>query len=139
MTKKSTREAFAERIRQALNEAGYGRAQLKELGQLFEVTPQAVRKWLSGDSVPSHTRAVKIAQILGVRRAWLMDGELPVRLAEISVREESNIEYSKIDETMLSISGNEYRLIQRFRSLPNDLQNAVETIVEEVSRSTKPS
>ena len=131
-----TRRAFAGRLRQALNEAGYGKAQLKELSLLFNVTPQAVRKWLSGEALPSSSRVGGVARDLGVRRSWLMDGELPMRLTKISIGE-SGKTYLKTDESMISISGKEYRLLENFRRLPRGLQDAVETIVEEAGQVTK--
>lgn len=133
---KTARGAFAARLRQALDEAGYGKAQLKEIAGLFEVTPQAVRKWLSGESLPSSTRAGAVAALLGVRRAWLMDGEPPVRLTRISVGEQGNI-YSRGEEALLSISGSEYRLLQNFRRLPRPVQQAMEVLLKELAAGNR--
>ncbi|MEX0619888.1 MAG: helix-turn-helix domain-containing protein [Pseudohongiellaceae bacterium] len=136
MPNSSTRNAFAARFRQALGEAGYNKAQLKELARIFEVTPQAVRKWLSGESLPSSSRIGEVSNILGVRRSWLMDGELPIRLTRVNIGETGQV-YSKVDEAIFSISGTEYRLLQNFRCLPRNLQDAIETIVDEVIEAAK--
>ncbi len=131
-----TRDAFAARLRQALDEAGYSEAQLKELAQIFEVTPQAIRKWLGGDSLPSSTRIAEVASVLGVRRSWLLDGELPARPTRTMVEESGKV-YSKQEESIFSISGAEYRLLQNYRELPRHLKDAIETIIEEVTDSVK--
>ncbi|MCG8412799.1 MAG: helix-turn-helix domain-containing protein [Pseudomonadales bacterium] len=130
------RDAFAARLRQALDEAGYSGAQLKELAQIFEVTPQAVRKWLGGESLPSSTRIAEVASILGVRRSWLLDGELPARRTTTAVEETGKV-YSKQEESIFSISGTEYRLLQNYRELPRHLKDAIETIINEVTESVK--
>lgn len=113
---------FAERFRQALDEAGFGDHQLKELGRLFKVSPQAVRKWLDGEAMPVSRRAPEIARVLGVRRAWLLDNELPMRPLKADMAEARG-SYSAAKEA-LSISMEEFRLLSAYRALPRALQQS---------------
>lgn len=39
------------------------------------VTTHAVRKWLAGDSIPTHERLVILANWLGVHASWLLYGD----------------------------------------------------------------
>jgi hypothetical protein len=119
---------FAARLKLALDEAGVGKCQLKELGAMFKVTPQAFRKWLDGEAMPVSKRAPEVARLLGVRRAWLLDGELPMRPVSAEMAE-SGKDYSTRDE-LLSISGEEFKLLRNYRKLPRNLQTLVGAIVE---------
>ena len=74
---RNVREEFAERFKLALDEAGL--RDMKDLATALGVTAQAVRKWREGDSIPTAEHAPLLAEKLGVRRAWLLDGELPMR------------------------------------------------------------
>ena len=123
---KTVREGFAERLKLALEEAGYGESQLKVLGALFGVTPQAVRKWLAGEAMPTAEHAPLLAETLGVRRAWLLDAELPMRprladMAELGQNYEAEA---------LSLSKEELRLLLAYRSLPHRLRALVEQLAE---------
>ncbi|MCU7933945.1 MAG: hypothetical protein KZQ99_03575 [Candidatus Thiodiazotropha sp. (ex Dulcina madagascariensis)] len=81
---------------------------------LFGVSGQAVRKWAEGQSLPTASRMPHVATVLGVRRAWLQDGELPMRPTIGRNRNESRTELS-VEE--FSISGEEVSLLHLFRSL----------------------
>ena len=116
-----------------MNEAGYKKSQLKELGSLFEVSSQAVRKWLNGDALPSSSRAPQIAMKLGVRRAWLLDGEPPIRSIELKVNESNAAYTNKPDPEALTISDREYRLLCNYRSLPIELQKTIDTLLREIN------
>lgn len=129
----STRKEFSRRFRQALNEAGYKKSQLKELGSLFEVSSQAVRKWLNGDALPSSSRAPQIAMKLGVRRAWLLDGEPPIRSIGLKVNESNAAYTNNPDPEALTISDREYRLLCNYRSLPIELQKTIDTLLREIN------
>lgn len=131
---KSVREGFAERFRLALDEAGYGDTQLKELGAVFGVTPQAVSKWLAGEAMPVSERAPRVASILGVRRAWLLDNELPMRPHQGNMAEKAR-DYAAAGD--LSLSASEFRLLNNYRRLPRALQNSLETLVEGMHRELK--
>ncbi|MDO9317373.1 MAG: helix-turn-helix domain-containing protein [Gammaproteobacteria bacterium] len=129
----SVRAGFAVRFRQALADAGYGESQLKALGNLFGVSSQAVRKWLQGEATPTSARAAQIAEKLGVRRAWLIDGEEPIRSLTVDVVEPSKMRGAK-DAAAISISAKEFRLLTHYRSLPVGLQVSLEAVLEGMSK-----
>jgi len=122
--KNKARQAFAERFCTALDESGYSTNQLQELQELFSVSSQAVRKWISGQSLPTSARIPKIAELLGVRRAWLQDGELPMRPMMRKVSENGA---SYLDEE--TISAEEMELIVNFRSLNLKQRNAIKQTI----------
>lgn len=77
-SKDRTRQEFSERFRHALEYRGHSPSQVKRLAALFGVSVSAVRKWLDGLAIPTSARMPSIASKLGVRRAWLQDGEEPM-------------------------------------------------------------
>jgi transcriptional regulator with XRE-family HTH domain len=123
----NVREGFAERFRLALDEAGYSIRHKKALGLLFSVTPQAVSKWLAGEAMPSAVRARAIAEALGVRRAWLIDNELPMR-SHVADMEETGHGYAAHES--ISMSSEEFRVLTGFRKLSKPSRNLVEQLVE---------
>ncbi len=123
---KTVREGFAERLQQALEEAGLGESQLKELGLLFGVTPQAVRKWLTGEAMPTAEHAPLVAEKLCVRRAWLLDAELPMR-PRLGDMAEFGQDYA-VDA--FNLSKEEFRLLLAYRSLPRRLRKLLEQLAE---------
>ena len=72
------RQAFAARFRHALTKLGHSTSDQKEMRRLFGVSAQAVRKWAEGQALPTAARIPQVASVLGVRRAWLQDGEEPM-------------------------------------------------------------
>ncbi|MEY4641377.1 MAG: hypothetical protein RLZZ227_1371 [Pseudomonadota bacterium] len=130
---RNVREGFAERFRLALNEAGHRESPGKELAALFGVTAQAVRKWREGEAIPTSEHAPHVAEKLGVRRAWLLDGELPMRPRSFSMAEKSST-YTAED---FSVSKEEFKLLSDYRSLPHDLRVALEQFVEAMKREIK--
>lgn len=76
--KDRTRQEFSARFRKALEHRKYSPAQIKRLANLFGVSITATRKWLDGISMPTSARMPDVASKLGVRRAWLQDGEEPM-------------------------------------------------------------
>jgi transcriptional regulator with XRE-family HTH domain len=129
---KSVREEFAERLKLALDEAGYHEKKLKELGRLFSVTPQAVRKWLHGEAMPTAEHAPLVAERLGVRRAWLLDNELPMRPA-LDMAEHAGV-YAAAGAEAIGLSKEEFRLLSAYRSLPHSLRTVVEQVAVSMSR-----
>lgn len=120
---------FAERLREAVEEAGYRANEQTALGNLFSVSGQAARKWLNGESMPSATRAQELADILKVRRSWLLHGDLPKRdggEATLKVRGRGG----KYRFEPFSISNAEKNLLVRFRHLPSGVQQAVSKLVD---------
>lgn len=132
----SIRREFSKRFREALNEAGHKETQLNELGRLFNVSGQAVRKWLDGDAIPNSTRAPGIAAKLGVRRAWLLDGELPMRSIQLEVKEKAAAYNRAGSSEALSISSDEYRLLDNYRKLPRNLQKTVSALLTSINSNT---
>ena len=124
--KEATRQAFSQRLKLALSELGYNGSEQKALGALFGISGQAVRKWLSGETLPSNARVPHIAEKLGVRRAWLMDGEGPMRDIDASVGEESG-EYSSF-----VLAKDEQEIIQSLRRLPYRHRDAILNLVKQL-------
>ncbi|MEW8051232.1 MAG: helix-turn-helix domain-containing protein [Candidatus Thiodiazotropha sp.] len=120
--KDKIRQEFAVRFRKALKELGFSPNQQSELQELFGVSGQAVRKWAEGQSLPTASRMPHVATVLGVRRAWLQDGELPMRPTVGRVKGKSKTEPS--DEEF-SISGEEMKLLHLFRDLTHKERKAV--------------
>jgi transcriptional regulator with XRE-family HTH domain len=119
----------------AIEEAGYGNSQLKELAVLFEVSAPAVRKWLTGEAFPGQVRTTRIAGLLGVRRAWLFDNELPMRPNTVDIADKGR-NYSSTRE-ILSISGEEFRLLATFRRLPRSLQKDLVKLMQDIQKENQ--
>lgn len=127
----SVREGFAERLKLALDEAGFSIRQKKTLGALFSVTPQAVSKWLAGEAMPTAARARTVAEKLGVRRAWLLDNELPMR-AHVADMAETGHNYAA--DSGFSLSSEEFRILVNFRKLSRPSRNLVEQLVQTLAQ-----
>lgn len=100
---------------------------------MFGVTAQAVRKWRDGDSIPTSEHAPVVAEKLGVRRAWLLDGELPMRPRVVNVGEKGP-DYSA---EQLSISAVEFKFLNDYRSLPHAARTALEQLLEAMKAELK--
>lgn len=122
---------FAERLRLALDEAGFRGWSRKKLGAQFGVTPQAFSKWMSGDAIPTPRHAQHLAHIVGVRRAWLLDGEEPMRACQADLAERSQGYSAQSD--VLSLSSDEFRLLSRYRQLPRGVQQSLLGLVSELT------
>lgn len=127
--KDKVRQAFAERFRKALKELGYYPNNQQALGHLFGVSGQAARKWAYGSALPTAARLPHIAEILGVRRAWLMDGEGSMHPTTFKVAEGGPSSKGKSDDSDMSISVEEIRLIQEYRSLTAKQREAIRYFV----------
>ena len=134
MADKRVQTGFAERLKLALDEAGFvGPAWPdKRLAREFEVTPQALRKWREGESMPTFSHAQLVASRLGVRRAWLIDGEAPMRAFQADLAEMPPGYASQPDT--LSLSGDEFRLIRHYRSLPHGVQQRLLALINELGQ-----
>jgi transcriptional regulator with XRE-family HTH domain len=82
MANSQAREDFSRRLRKALQDRGRGIGSPTRLTQEFNgdypdrrVTPQAVRKWLTGEAIPSHDKVKALAEWLEVSPNWLHHGE----------------------------------------------------------------
>ncbi|MFA5529138.1 MAG: helix-turn-helix domain-containing protein [Thiohalomonadaceae bacterium] len=118
------RHGFAARFRVALAELGLTPKEQARLSRLFGVSGQAVRKWAEGTAMPSSTRMPEVARILGVRRAWLQDGEAPMRQSAGTV---------SADEPCVCLSAAEHRLITRLRLLDPPVRDAMLLLVHQLA------
>lgn len=122
------RQAFATRFRQALAALGYSVSDQKAVRQLFGVSPQAVRKWAEGLSMPNSARMPAVAAVLGVRRAWLQDGEEPINVSRVHIAETKSA-YSS--EDTLDISADELALLQHYRRLSPEQQDLIQNLLSQ--------
>lgn len=123
--KEQVRQLFAKRFRQALTELGYSPNDQKAMKHLFGVSGQAARKWAEGQALPTPARLPHIAETLGVRRAWLWDGEEPMR-PTCKIAEERSPYSSSQDVT---ISTEELTLIQHYRELTAKQREAIRNVI----------
>lgn len=128
--KDKIRQAFATRFRQALEELGCAPTEQRRLQELFGVSGQAVRKWAEGLSMPTAARMPYVASVLGVRRAWLQDGEKPMR-PTVGICEES--ETDRPGE--LKLNAGEAQMLAWYRMLPEEEQEAVRRILRRLARA----
>ncbi len=125
--KEQARHAFAVRFRKALEELGYSPSEQQEVGKLFGVSGQAARKWADGESMPTLSRMPHVAEVLGVRRAWLQDGEEPMRpVVARKVADKKKVPKGSQD---LSVSAEEVNLLRMYRSLTRKQREAVHSLV----------
>ncbi len=82
---------FATRLLEACNASDeipdYGKGQQTGIAARLNVSQEAVRKWLAGETVPRSAMSKRLAELLGVKHSWLMLGtahgeiEVDIRLA----------------------------------------------------------
>jgi transcriptional regulator with XRE-family HTH domain len=120
------RQAFAKRFRKALSELGYSASDQKEMRRLFGVSAQAVRKWAEAQSLPTATRLPQVASVLGVRRAWLQDGEEPMYPVLAKIKED-NSGYKKDSE--IGISADELKLLHLYKRLSTKQRDSVQQLM----------
>ena len=116
---KDENTAFTQRFFLALNSIGYEVTNIsgitREINKLFvekSITSHAVRKWLSGQAIPIHSRLIRLADWLGVSPAWLRFGEGQMYksdLSHIPFSDENN--YSLIFAKIKSLSKEELELV----------------------------
>ena len=133
--KERVRQAFAARFRKALMELGVSPNEQTRLQKLFGVSGQAVRKWAEGLATPTTVRMPEVAKILGVRRAWLQDGEEPMRPSAVGSADETGL-YQKGRQEM-GLSGDEARLLAVYRTLTPELRNALKTVIASLAKSAR--
>lgn len=82
MNPEEERHAFSERLRSALDEAGWRSIGATALARQFNaraagapVTAHAARKWLLGDAIPAQDNLQELARWLEVPAHWLRFGE----------------------------------------------------------------
>ena len=82
---------FASRLLEACNISDeipdYGKGQQTSIAARLNVSQEAVRKWLAGETVPRAELSKRLAELLGVKHSWLMLGtahgeiEVDIKLA----------------------------------------------------------
>ena len=82
MANSQAREEFSKRLRKAIQESGLSADSPTRLAAVFNgrgtgqrVTPQAVRKWLNAEAIPSHEKIQALAEWLNVSPHGLHYGE----------------------------------------------------------------
>lgn len=80
--------AFAARLREVCVGKGLpaGRGLQTELAKLFEVSPNAARKWVLGLAVPEMEMTIRIAKWGDVNIEWLLTGRGPKHGNKIPAR-----------------------------------------------------
>ncbi len=126
----SENDAFTQRLILALNNIGYEIKNINritiDINKLFDdksITTHAVRKWLSGQTIPIHSRLLRLAGWLGVSPSWLRFGEgdmykLPIESIHQSNDSQFSLLFAKIkslskEELILVV--NQIELIQKIR------------------------
>lgn len=132
--KERVRQAFAGRFRKALMELGVSPNEQTRLARLFGLSGQAVRKWTEGLATPTAARMPEVAGILGVRRAWLQDGEEPMRPAVGMVNEMTG-SYRTEGLREMALSSEEARLLMVYRKLTPELRNAIKMVIASLAKS----
>jgi len=125
--KDKIKQAFAERFCKALKELGYSYNEQKKTERLFGVSGQAVRKWAEGQSMPTPSRMPHVAEILGVRRIWLQDGDEPMRPIAGKISNQKGC-YEKKDQEF-ALAGEEVNLLHMYRALIPKQKKVVRDII----------
>ena len=121
--KDKARQEFAARFRQALAKLGFSPNEAKRMRQQFGVSGQAVQKWVEGQALPMAARIPEIAEILGIRRTWLQDGEEPQPVTEAAVAERAEV-YGNAKSNLVLTAG-EAKLLAQFRLLDEEQRKLV--------------
>lgn len=97
-----SRQEFAQRLRRALEQAGYEPRPAvleREFNQRYwgkAVTLHGVRRWLVGETLPSHEKMLALAEWLGVEPQALRYGEaVPCAVRERRKRWDEGIGYAE--------------------------------------------
>jgi len=122
------RQEFAIRFRNALKELGYTTNQQGKMRELFGVSGQAVCKWAEGQAMPTLSRMPQVAAVLGVRRAWLQEGEEPMRPVVGRVSDEIG-RYGARRSKELTMSAEEANVLHLYRILTPKQKEAVREVI----------
>lgn len=98
---------------------------------MFGLSAQGVQKWLNGESLPTAERAPLVARTLGVRRAWLLDGEPPMRAHTGDVTEQAK---GYDSSNPISLSSDEFRLLTQYRKLSRKMQQDVASLLAGIAK-----
>ena len=90
---------FSQRLRVALEAASYSTFKVSDIEREFNlryvsgsVTPQAIYKWLNGQSIPSFDKIQVLADWLNVSAEWLKTGASNTTLNAQSLIEKQGLE-----------------------------------------------
>ncbi|MDM5177414.1 hypothetical protein PO883_09450 [Massilia sp. DJPM01] len=120
---------FSDRLKTALRAAGVPAAptpfmrayNLRANGAA--VTPHAVRKWLSGEAIPTHEKIVILATWLGVHAAWLRFGDA------------ENADTAAVGLPSSMLSGENLAMMNDIVSLPASTQQILREIIDAFVRN----
>ena len=114
---------IAERLREALNNAGMKQA---ELSRKTGIDPGAVSSYLSGKYEPKQKAIFKMAQALNVSESWLLGYDVPShrtveqkkndQLAKLIVRMRTDKDFYETVAALDSLTPTQYRGIQQLIS-----------------------
>lgn len=115
-------EAFARRLHQALDYAGFdkGRARTGKLAAEFEVSRETARKWLVGDALPELERMIAIAVRMQVSFEWLSTGRGSISATGIRIGEGPATYMDRDDAKLLGLA----------RQLDAEARKALITLLE---------
>ncbi|MBK1729182.1 transcriptional regulator [Halorhodospira halophila] len=113
-------------MRQAIHRCGIGPREYAELGRRVGVSKQAARLWVEGQNLPTRENIANLAQVLGVRQAWLEYGEGP--MYPVATAEPDSAEYRLCGPP--GLDEREARLIVAYRRLDVASQAALEHIID---------
>jgi transcriptional regulator with XRE-family HTH domain len=135
-TPKDEREAFAERLRQALKRSPKKVNTAAELALQFNlrhpaepITQQAAQKWLTGQARPTLEKVETLSEWLSVPAQWLLYGKADQRTQGAPGKKGQK---GKSAAT-IQPTEDELKLLARIRSMPEHRRNLVLEIVEQLS------
>jgi hypothetical protein len=84
-----SKKDFSARLDKALTHAGIppDRNRIGRVAKMFGVSREAVRKWLSGESIPDTKRISDLSHQTGVKGEWLLTGHGSMRYGDGSAEE----------------------------------------------------
>ena len=126
--KEQVRKAFSSRFCKALNELGYSVNNGKKMKELFGVTRQSACKWADGSTMPAMARMPAVASALGVRRAWLQDGEEPMRPVIGEFSNEAQEDGGGLQE-LFRMEEAEVKLVCTYRGLTTEQKEAMHNVM----------
>ncbi|MBS0430000.1 MAG: hypothetical protein JSR41_22170 [Proteobacteria bacterium] len=143
MTGAEEREAFSQRLRTALDQAGWKAMGATLLAREFNrrnsgpaITPHATRKWLQGEAIPAQGNLQDLASWLEVPAPWLRFGDpaLPPQAAESPPAPYLSGQAAKLAADYLRLGAQEQRIVESLIALLLGRSGATEAPVESAPR-----
>ncbi|MBK1735897.1 hypothetical protein CKO15_11535 [Halorhodospira abdelmalekii] len=129
------RQAFAERLAQAISASGLSLREQSRLGRRFGVTGPAVRKWLDASAMPSRENMQNVARELGVCQAWLEYGEGPMH-PQCVIGETNEPPAADYRSDPLELREEELRIVLTWRRLSDEDRVALMHIAERLAEGS---